>query len=536
MLSSCYKEITGPAGAKERQNDMAKFNTVGTTTKRVYATSPIGTTDVRTVTGEGASAHEYDDKSALFLLGVSNFVQEDSFYESGESRDRRFRELAQRVAVSDVDWFARFVKWLRNDANMRSASLVAAVDGAVALAKAGIPGGRQIVSSVLVRADEPGEALAYVRATYGRIPKPVKRGIADAAQRLYTERNMLKYDSARKGYSFGDVIELTHPTPTSGFPQGVLFKYAIDKKHSDVEIPEELTMLRGKSVITFEGALANPDLLKQAGLTWEAMSSLSPEGMSARVWESMIPQMGYMALLRNLRGMRQAGVSKQVLRGVYDRLSDPEQVARSRQLPMRFLSAYKANSGDLEAQVASERALDHSLANIPSLDGNTLILVDRSGSMFGRISKGSDLDWADSAALFGSALAVRAEKATLVQYGSRSSEVSFRKGDSILPLVGKFDNLGGTYLGAALTRHYNARYDRVIIITDEQDSPYYSYGFTVQLNEVSINVPTYVFSLTGNKSSSDTVKNRVVIGGGLTDASFSMIENLENAKNGSWPF
>jgi hypothetical protein len=40
---------------------------------------------------------------------------------------------------------------------------------------ADVAGARQIVDSVLQRGDEPGEALAYWTATYGRaVPKPVK--------------------------------------------------------------------------------------------------------------------------------------------------------------------------------------------------------------------------------------------------------------------------------------------------------------------------------------------------------------------------
>jgi hypothetical protein len=58
------------------------------------------------------------------------------------------------------------------------------------------------VDSVLQRADEPGEALAYWTATYGRaIPKPVKHGIADAVGRLYTERSLLKYDNATDAFA-----------------------------------------------------------------------------------------------------------------------------------------------------------------------------------------------------------------------------------------------------------------------------------------------------------------------------------------------
>jgi hypothetical protein len=59
---------------------------------------------------------------------------------------------------------------------------------------AGLEGGnRRLVGSVLRRADEPGEMLAYWTSRYGRaVPKPVKRGIADTVARLYDERHWLR--------------------------------------------------------------------------------------------------------------------------------------------------------------------------------------------------------------------------------------------------------------------------------------------------------------------------------------------------------
>ena len=114
---------------------------------------------------------------------------------------------------------------------MRSASLVGALEAAQAMVAAGMPGSRPIVASVLQRADEPGEALAYWTGRYGRaIPKPVKRGVADAVGRLYTEYNLLKYDTASKGFRFADVLDLTHPDPVAPW-QGDLFKHALDRRH-----------------------------------------------------------------------------------------------------------------------------------------------------------------------------------------------------------------------------------------------------------------------------------------------------------------
>jgi hypothetical protein len=70
---------------------------------------------------------------------------------------------------------------------------------------------------VLRRADEPGELLAYWTSMYGRaIPKPIKRGVADAVLRLGTEFNYVKWDSEGRGYRFADILNVTHPGDRKG--------------------------------------------------------------------------------------------------------------------------------------------------------------------------------------------------------------------------------------------------------------------------------------------------------------------------------
>ncbi len=89
-------------------------------------------------------------------------------------------------------------------------------------------------------------------------------------------------------------------------------------------------------------------------------------------------------------------------------ISDPAEAARSRQFPFRYLAAYR-HAPSLRWPYPLERALGHSLASVPALPGRTLVLVDRSGSMFSsRMSDRSELNRADAAAVFGTALAVRA--------------------------------------------------------------------------------------------------------------------------------
>ena len=144
--------------------------------------------------------------------------------------------LVRTIATGDLPWMTGFLGWLRSDANMRTASVIGAAEALKALLDANQPGGRALVASVLQRADEPGELLAYWHSRYGRNePKPLKRGIADALVRLYTEYALLKYDTGSHGYRFADVIERVHVTgehqEVKGTWRGDLYEHAIDRRH-----------------------------------------------------------------------------------------------------------------------------------------------------------------------------------------------------------------------------------------------------------------------------------------------------------------
>ncbi len=205
------------------------------------------TTPVKAMTYEGGQGYLRSEKQELFLLAVTNLVSEDTFYEASDVRDKRFKDLIASVTKIDPSWVATFVGYLRDTLNMRSASLVMAVE----YVRAGGPNGRNVVSSACVRADEPAEMLAYYHGKYGRkLPAAIKRGIADSITRLYTERNTLRYDGQSKGFRFADVIELVHPVPSAPW-QSELFKYLLDKRHhaETAVIPESLTAIKARATL-----------------------------------------------------------------------------------------------------------------------------------------------------------------------------------------------------------------------------------------------------------------------------------------------
>ncbi|MEV0375952.1 TROVE domain-containing protein [Streptomyces sp. NPDC050636] len=541
---------------------MARFNT---RTARPSPGSPITTTGERAATHEGATGHLRDAKSELFLLAVANMVGTDSFYEKGGDRDDRYTQLVRQLAVEDGDWTAGLLGWLRGPGNMRTAAIVGAaeyvrarLDGAMTPTHA-TASNRSVIASVLKRPDEPGELLAYWMGRYGRrVPKPVKRGIEDALGGLYTERALLKYDTAGHAFRFGDVIELVHPAPAAAW-QGDLFKHAIDRRHGrGDEPPATLELLRTRATIagwTTEQRrelLNRPDaadFLRRAGMTWEALAGWLQGPMDKAAWEAVIPSMGLMALVRNLRNFDEAGVSDTVAARIAARLADPAEVARSRMFPFRFWAAYK-HAPSLRWGHALEQALGHSLSSVPRLTGRTLILVDRSPSMFPGYAfstpNRSDISLAEQAAVFGAALAVRAEAPTLVEFGMRSRRIDVPKGASTLRLIEKFERIDGTDIPSAVKAHYNA-HDRVVVVTDEQTRPGWlpsnCHGHWGGMPETQIDdliprhVPVYMWNMAGYRTGAAPSggANRHAFGG-LTDQAFRMVPLLEAGRDAKWPW
>jgi hypothetical protein len=333
-----------------------------------------------------------------------------------------------------------------------------------------------------------------------------------------------------------------------------LFEHALDRRHNrDEAIPEALSMVRNNAQLRRIAAerpeaLLSEHNLREAGMTWEDALSLAGSKVDkAALWSALIPSMGYMALLRNLRNFDEAGVPDEVAATVAARLADPDQVARSRQLPMRFLSAYRA-APSLRWAYPLEQALAHCLGNIPTLRGRTLVMVDTSSSMDAGFSKDGTLMRWDAAVVFGVAVAQRCASADVVSFssaqyyatdpaGAKTKAFDLQAGESLLRSIDRW-KAGGYFLGggtataAALRKHF-AGHDRVVILTDEQAA---HDGVEVS-QSVPPTTPMYTWNLAGYQHghAPSGGHNRHSFGG-LSDAAFRMVPLLEAGRNATWPW
>lgn len=527
---------------------MAKFS--GRKAKKAAAGRAPGAAVAVAATHEGDIGFALDPKMALYTLAVTDLVGEDTFYESAETRDNRFVRLVHEVTITDPEWVTHFVPFLRDTAQMRSASIVVAAE----YARAGGANARQVIASACRRADEPAEMLGYWLAAHGRrIPMAVKRGIADAAVRRYNERSALKYDGASRSVRMGDVIELTHPKPQTP-NQSALFKHLLDRRHHHFELTAanvealkpELPVIAAAHALELvpeqdrRAAIeVAPGDLAEAGVTWERLSGWLPGGMDREAWEAAIPTMGYMALLRNLRNFEQAGVRDAILDRVAAKLADPEEVRQSRQFPYRFWSAYQS-SGTVRFAPALEQALQHSLVNIPDLPGRSLVLIDTSSSMSMAVSAKSKIRTFEIGAVFACAAAKAAERSAgdveLVLYatGSKFQKLSTSVLRTVQDVAQRIGEVGhGTDTWKNAQKWYDG-HDRVIVFTDMQDHPGNAQARQSSVDQWPASV--YVWDLRGYGRANIAPARGRHLFTGFTDAAFRLIPLLEAGRDGAWPW
>jgi len=193
--------------------------------------------------------------------------------------------------------------------------------------------------------------------------------------------------------------------------------------------------------------------------TWETVLSENDGRSKTEKWTELIKsdKLPYMATLRNLRNILEHVKDPFTLVKVADKIADPENVKRSKQLPFRFLSAYlsltqrKANRGMRyygynevstpknpyvpKFLTAIEKAVRVSFQNIPRLPGTTLIATDVSGSMQHTISAKSEVQLYDIGLLLMAGVKEFCDGRYTGIFGNTFAQYEVPDGDNIIQTV-----------------------------------------------------------------------------------------------------
>lgn len=380
---------------------------------------------------------------ALRRSVLSCLLWEDQFYEDGQEIATRIVENAEKVSPQVL---AALAVEAREVLNLRHAPLLL-LD---VLSKTG-KGDKLVADTVfrvVQRADELSELLAILwRNGHKMVPAQMRKGLARAFTK-FDEYQLAKYD--RDGaIKLRDVLRMVRPKPQDE-TQSALFKAVKDR------------------------TLKTPD-------TWEV--ALSGGADKKETFERLIRerQLGYFALLRNLRNMAQAGVDTDLVNeAIRARKGGAQRI-----LPFRYVAAARAAP---QFEPALDDALRAAIGEMPKLPGKTTVLVDVSGSMNDPLSGKSDMRRVEAAAAL--AAVIPAEELRVFSFSSNLIEVPARRGMAGVDAVIKSQPHGATFLARALDElERKVEHDRLIVITDEQAHD--NVGAPKAANAYMINVGSY---------------------------------------------
>lgn len=387
-------------------------------------------------TAPGAPAAVISKEQELRRSVLACLLWEDNFYESGVAIGERIQTLADEVPVETVIALA---KEARHEQHLRHVPLLLLLS----VIKRGK--GKMVsdaIADVVARADEMAELVALYRKGDPRRPlaAQLKKGIAKA---------MAKFDA----YALG---KYNRPGP---FTLKTLLNTCRPKPETD-----ERSALY-KSIL--ERTLAAPQ-------TWEVMLSGGADKQKAFTHLLHEGKLGYLALLRNLRGMETAGVDRALITEAIAARKGADKV-----LPFRFVAAAKAAPGFADAL---DRAMVANLSTLPKLKGRTVVIVDISGSMGSALSGKSDMTRMTAACALAAILKEVGEDvavyATAGDDWKRQHATALVEGDKRgMALVAAIQAMnrklggGGIFLKQVMdfVEAAEGNVERVVVITDEQD-------------------------------------------------------------------
>ena len=481
---------------------------------------------------EGAKAYAITPELELYTAVVTTSL-DDSFYERGGERVNRIVELIGKVQPMFV---AQLAVYTRTVMNLRSVPLLLLVE--LARHHNGDDLVSRAVEKTVNRTDEIMELLMCYQwrnpnpgsiKKLGRLSRQIQVGLQKAFNK-FDEYQFAKYDRDNIEVRLRDALFVVHPKAKDKNQQVIFDKIANRQLETPYTWETELSALGQRKFLT--DAMRN-DAFRQK-------------------WKELIHsgRLGYMAMLRNLRNILNAGVSYNDITVVTDRISDAQQVAKSKQLPFRFLAAYREieNVQSLYTKTVMdslEKAVSHSAANIEGFDENTRVLIaaDVSGSMNWTISMHSSIRNFDIGLLLAMLMQSRCKSVITGIFGNLWKPVNVPSSNILMATekLRQFMNEVGFstngYLVIDWLIEQNIIVDKVMMFTDTQmwDSNYRGASFEASWNRYKQMAPDaklYLFDLAGYKHAPLRIaKPDVYLIGGWSDRIFDILSAVDKGED-----
>jgi 60 kDa SS-A/Ro ribonucleoprotein len=425
------------------------------------------------------------EEQALQVLMVGNL--ESTFYASASELAAEAVDTLTKMATKDPEFLAKAIVYARNEGYLRVSPIV----GLLILSKERPDLFKRIFRSVILQPGDLQDFMTLVRSKSVRSTGKSVRQAVGSWMNSISDYHVVKYGAPQKKAGSGspvnlrDILRLTHPKPVDDARQA-LFAYIVKRiKGEKIEakllkgLPEKIRAYESFKGLTSTTEKAKKNEAKAIKLVSE--HGLPYEVVTARLatpsaWKALAVKAPFMFLLRNCNNFEKYGVfkDKEVKSQVMSRLTDSEQIKKSKLFPFRFLAAYNAFRGDQDVREALAKAVEKSVMNIPDL-GRTLVAPDESGSMDSPVSEYSDVTMKDVGNIFAAALWKKSSGGYMVPFEAVAHPVGepggprVNSGDSIVTIAERLGEIrGGTSLSAPLEWAIKKDFDTGVFITDNE--------------------------------------------------------------------
>lgn len=358
---------------------------------------------------------------------------ENQFYESADEQMNRYIELTQEVGKKlGWEFVAKASFFSRNILGMRSVSeLTAAI-----LNHYQFDNKRAYFRNFLKRPDDASEVFAAIDMLGDKRSHALVRGAGDYLSSL-KDYQLGKYKLKGKEYNMYDLINITHAHSAT-----------IDKYKA--------------------GTLETPD-------TWEtAISGSKSDEEKSQNWQRLVEEnkLGYLALIRNLRNIVNSSPDADWIEEyLVPQIENETAIKKSLAFPYQIYCSWK-NYGirNLSIDVALDRAFRVACGNMPDMPGDTVIILDVSGSMKSRLSSNSSLTLKEVGAVYAAAMFVNTN-ADFVKFGNDAKRIQLNPLENIFDIVQKMQDNDDCGYGTDIVPAFNLlykQYDRIFLVSDMQ--------------------------------------------------------------------
>ena len=329
---------------------MSKFNKTAKETQKVNRT-PNSTNMA------GGAAYSRDSiKQDIATTILSSMLKGDSFYESEKDRLQRIELMVSDEKLSEFT--AKAMVYARTVGNLRSIShflatiLAEKVKGSTFL--------RPALGKTFIRPDDLTETLSLWNSRNdSNIPNVLRRAFKDSLE-TFDNYQLKKYSGEKRSVKLRDVVKIARPVPTE----------------------------RANFKALIEGTLPNI-------ATAQTVNAGSTGSERASNYKAMLKErkLGYMAALKNIRNILNAGADAETIDMLCSLFENEKACLNSKCLPFRFTDAYREIKDInfdrflIKKLISSvETGFKISARNTGLVEGDEriAILLDESGSMSGK--------------------------------------------------------------------------------------------------------------------------------------------------------